>query len=172
MTPPGNIYIVAERVAVGCHGGKASTSVAESRLEEVLVHEVAHAMEYQLTQGKVPRERFRSEGFATWFELYAAQFSADMSRNKIWERTLKLARRSLEEQPKVFHFRGAGPDYARASMYFVALEKVKGVSSIMSVYKTMKDQQMKFFDALQHRYDWSKEQIEEKANAIITSGLR
>ena len=76
MTPPANIYIVAQRIAGNCGDQKTvKSSVADSQLTETLVHEIAHVLEYHLLKKKPPSfNRMRSEGFATWFETFAAQY--------------------------------------------------------------------------------------------------
>jgi hypothetical protein len=73
MTPPANIYIVAQRVAGDCGGGQEQVPrVADSTLAAVLVHEIAHAIEYHLLGPAFGGDRMRAEGFATWFTDYAS----------------------------------------------------------------------------------------------------
>ncbi len=138
MTPPGNIYIVAQRIAAGCGGGASSkSSVADSDLTEVLIHEMGHAVEALILKSKMygaPDSRLRAEGFATWFETYASQYSSILNQREIKSRTAKLALTSLNSSPKVFNFSGSAYDYARASMYFSTVEQKYGLRGISRLY--------------------------------------
>ncbi|NDC37595.1 MAG: hypothetical protein EBZ48_06035, partial [Proteobacteria bacterium] len=76
MTPPANIYIVAQRAAYSCGGSTVSQREADARLATILVHELGHAVEYLLLTRDFGRDRMRAEGFASWFEQYAARYSS------------------------------------------------------------------------------------------------
>ena len=146
MTPPNNIYIAAQRVAEGCHGMPSkSSSVADSELAEVIIHELGHVVDYNLLKESFGSSRMRAEGFATWFEIHAARYSSLVSESQLRERTYRLARRSLRESPQMYQFRGSAEDYARASMYFTAIENRRGVQGIIDVYKHMKEEKVPFF---------------------------
>ena len=96
MTPPANIYVVAQRVVAGCGGSKkVKTSVADSELAEVLLHEMGHSIEYQLLAQGIGRERARSEGFATWFEQYASEKSAIIKSGSVKKEHFDLAKASV-----------------------------------------------------------------------------
>jgi len=77
MTPVANLYVVGQRVAAGCGGGKSpGSAVADSQLAQVLIHEMGHGVEYQILKGAFGGDRMRAEGFACWFEQYASDFSS------------------------------------------------------------------------------------------------
>ena len=49
MTPVANLYVVGQRVAAGCGGGKSpGSSVGDSQLAQVLIHELGHGVEHQI----------------------------------------------------------------------------------------------------------------------------
>jgi hypothetical protein len=163
MTPPANIYIVAQRVAAGCNGGKARrSSVADADLAKVLIHEMGHAVEFQLLQNEFGRNRMRAEGFATWFEGYAASYSSTVNRNQLKEDELTQAKYAIKKSPGEFAFSGDSLDYARASMYFSAIVDRRGLSGLMDVYKAMVRDHLDFFPAIQKELGWSRAELEKE----------
>ena len=166
MTPPSNIYVVGQRVVAGCgNSARPSTSVADSRLAEVLIHEIGHAVEYQLD--RKPGERARREGFATWFEAYVAEFSPLVDKRKITANTYARARQSFRMSPNQFHFSGSSFDYARASLYFFAIERKKRVMGVMEVYDLMREENLDFFSAVEKRMGWNRREFEEEVRKIV-----
>lgn len=177
MTPPGNIYIVAQRVVAGCSGAKSpSTSVADGELADVLLHEMGHAVEYQLLldqfggNRQFGGDRLRSEGFATWFEQYAADFSSVVNARLIKERWSHAARESFRKNPSpAFSFTGTGTaeDYGRASMFFTAIVNRRGIKGLMDVYDTMVKNQLEFFPAVQKELGWNVTKLHEEAKNLL-----
>lgn len=164
MTPPSNIYIVAQRVAGGCGGTThLKTSVADAELATVLVHEIGHAVEYQLLQGAGGLDRMRAEGFATWFEQYAAGFSSLISPSLIKRYQNEEAKRGFAGSPGYFNFQGSPEDYARASMYFRAVVNRRGVRGLMDVYKLMQSTNADFLTAAQKELSLTGKKFEEEA---------
>jgi hypothetical protein len=170
MTPPGNIYIVAERVAGGCGGQPRRPSVADGDLAEVLVHELGHAVEYHILGSQFHRNRMRAEGFATWFEMYAASYSSMINRSEIIRRTQDLAAMSFKLQPKSFTFSGDASSYARAAMYFLAISEKRGVRGIMEVYQRMSSDNLDFFPAVEKVIYWDTTQLEREAARAAKAG--
>jgi hypothetical protein len=167
MTPPTNIYIVAQRIAAGCGGQKASsTSVADSELAKVLIHELGHAIEYQLLEGRQWNDRMRSEGFATWFTQYAANFSSLVSARDLRKEYFEWARQSLKQSPEHFNFQGSALDYARASLYFSAIENRLGIRGIIDVYKEMREKDIDFFAAADSKINWNRERLEQEVRKV------
>ncbi|MCB0322352.1 MAG: hypothetical protein KDD69_02230 [Bdellovibrionales bacterium] len=168
MTPPANIYIVGQRVAAGCGGERSSvTSVADSRLAEVLVHEMGHAVEYHLLGDRPQFDRMRAEGFATWFEMHAAEYSSLISATEIRRRTHQLARVALQQSPDRFTFTGSGEDYARASMYFVAVVDKRGVRGLMEVYDLIRKEGVPFTDAIKKTMYWDDRQLAKEVERAV-----
>lgn len=167
MTPPGNIYVVAQRVASGC-GGKAAPpkSTVDAELAEVLAHEMGHAVETRLLLGNGYSDRMRAEGFATWFESYASDFSSVIRSGVVFREHLSLARSSFKSSPNAFHFQGSGPDYARASLYFHAIVKAKGIRGLIQVYDYMRDTNVPFFQASEETIGWDKKELDQRAKKV------
>ena len=169
MTPPANIYIVAQRVAGGCGGQVQRGSVADAQLSQVLVHEMGHAVEHVLLDDQFASDRMRAEGFASWFEQYAADSSSILDKQKIAAEFTSLARQSLKDQPSYFQFSGTAFDYARASMYFCLIVDRRGLNTLLDVYKTMSESRLSFFDAIQKRLGWNHKQLEDEVRKYIAS---
>lgn len=175
MTPPANIYIVAQRVAGDCSVTKeqsrpgSTSGVADAELAEVLVHEFSHAVEYQLLRGKRNNaDRLQAEGFATWLEHYAANQSPMLNASGMEQKRLSNARSSYQSSPNSFAFaRGDAGDYARASMYFSAIQNRFGVRGIVDVYDTMSTSGVSLFDAVEQRLGWRKTQFEDEVARLL-----
>ncbi|RMG39533.1 MAG: hypothetical protein D6719_13000 [Candidatus Dadabacteria bacterium] len=166
MTPPANIYIVAQRAAAGCGGGRVSTSEADARLAQVIIHEMGHAVEYQLLKDFNPLNRMRSEGFACWFEQYASDFSSVIKRGRVKKFYMALAREAIKTSPGSFYFRGSAYDYARASLYFHAVVSKKRIRGLMDVYRLINSDRIPFFQAVDKRLNWSRKKLENEARKI------
>jgi hypothetical protein len=135
MVPPSNIYVVAQRVAAGCSGGSSLIQHdADAALARALIHEIGHAVEFALIQNRAPMVRARAEGFATWFEHFASDYSSLIAKGSI-ERGHRIAAKALLRAggfPQVF--KGTYDDYVVASLPFYAIEERKGVHGIEAVY--------------------------------------
>ncbi len=177
MTPPANIYIVADRVAGGCGSVRSSTSVADSTLTEVLLHEMGHVIEFQIIDGAGSNtarrkfrgdfDRMRAEGWATFFESYAARNSSVINAKEHEQRQTELARQAVASSPEYFNFGGSSHDYARASMYFVTMEKRLGMRSILEVYDTMGEKGISFFDAIKEETGWDQKRREKEIRSFL-----
>ncbi len=136
MVAPANIYMAVERVYNGCDGvGRGD--VGDEELEKVMLHEIGHAVEYQIAPN-LPRDLKRSEGFATWFAIYASGYSSIVNQSSVLSYYKMLAKKAIEAFPNTFNFSGSAYDYARASMYFYIVEKKKGVAGILQLYEKLK----------------------------------
>ena len=166
MTPPANIYIVGQRVAGGCGGSTASAGVADSKLTEVLVHEMGHAVEYALLEGmENPPERMRKEGFATWFESYAAEFSSLMNRREIDLKLKDAAKSSIRANP-TFNFQGSGEDYARAAIYFRVIEHKRGAQRVFELFETIgKGRQL--LPAIGESLNWNEQMLDKEVHKYL-----
>ena len=163
MTPPANIYIVAQRISAGCSGGRpASASVADSELTRVLLHEMGHVLEYHLLKDNYSFDRMRSEGFATWFETYAAQYSSIVSSKDLKKDVFAVARLALKQNPGPMVFQGTQLDYARASLYFFAVVDRLGIRGLMDVYQGQTKDSLSFFDSIKKNAYWDQIQLEKE----------
>jgi len=170
MTPPANIYVVSQRVAAGCGGAPPPRpSEVDAQLAEVLIHEMGHAVEAQIMGARFARDRdrMRSEGFATWFEAYASDFSSVIRRGSVRDKHFQAARHSINASPEQFFFRGSGGDYARASMYFHAIVDRTSIRRLMSVYDRMERDNLNFLDAVERELRWSPRMIREQIDRIL-----
>lgn len=179
MTPPANLYIVAQRVASGCSGQRKPerASVSDAALTQVLLHEMGHAIEYQLLVAKDVRsiplmasDRARAEGFATWFEAYSAELSAIIPPGSVFRQQQTLAASYLGTQPGPFVFKGSADDYAVASMAFHAIEKRRGVRGIVRVYQAMQSSGLTFPQAVEQEMRWDREDLAREIGVV--AGLK
>jgi hypothetical protein len=169
MTPVANIYVVAQRVVAGCSGGgmRSDHSVADGDLTELLLHEMGHALEYQLAGNSFGGDRMRAEGFATWFASFAADFSPLVERGKLKEDVLERAKISIKESPDNFQFSGSSLDYARAAMYFAAIVDRQGVRGLMRVYAEMNETGKDFFSAINTVLYWDRDRLEKEVRRLL-----
>ncbi len=167
MTPPANIYIVAQRAAYSCGGAAVSRAEADVRLATILVHEMGHAIEYQLLKSQFGRNKMRAEGFASWFEQYAARYSSMLSEGQMQRMYQLLAQRSLALQPTGWFFQGSPEDYGRASMLFSAIVSRRGVAGLMDVYNEMERSQLEFFPAIERAVGWSEAKIHSELSRAV-----
>lgn len=169
MTPPTNIYVVAQRVVAGCGGSSQSVtgSVADAKLAQILIHELGHAIEYQLLGKSFGGDRRRSEGFASWFEQYASNYSTLVGRG-VAERFYKtLARQHIKSYPGKYPFSGSSHDYARSSMDFHAIVKKARVLGLMDVYREIVDSQTTFPKAVEKKIGWSEKRLNEEVKKLL-----
>lgn len=173
MTPRGgemNIYIVAQRVAKGCNpdpNKKITTAEADKELARVLTHELAHALEFLLLKGNMGNDGMRAEGFASWFENYAAKISNLMNDKEILDYHKKVARYSFLKQPNAFKFTGTALDYSRASMYFFAIEDKFGTPGIVRVYNRMIKTKEPFPVAITNELSLSPKRLNEEISKFL-----
>lgn len=169
MTPPSNIYIVGDRVAAGCGSGgnRKSQLVADSDLTEVLVHELGHAVEFILLGNNFGGDRMRAEGFATWFEAYASNFSTYLNQRELRRKNALAAEYSYKMSPNVFTFQGSGMDYARASLYFSAIESKYGLGGVMRLYKRLPSTGGLLIEAIKKEFNWDEKELDREVKAVI-----
>ena len=162
MTPPANIYIVAQRIAENCGTTRKRASVADSDLTEVLIHEMGHVLEFNLLGNSFGSDRFRAEGFATWFEVHAAKYSSIVNESKLKRRTKLNAQffyKTYGDNLTQETFRGGAPSYARAAMYFWTIADQKGLRTLFELYGLMA-QGKNLFTATEDRLGWNKRKLE------------
>ncbi len=169
MTPPSNIYIVAQRVVAGCATTEAERKRkpgGDAQLAEVLIHEMGHVVEFQLAGAQFGGDRMRAEGFATWFQWYAADFAEGLRGGGSRELMHGWARQALargEDAP----FHGSAADYARAGTYIEALVERRGVAGLVATYQGMTEDSLSFFTAAERRLNWDKGRFHEEALRLI-----
>lgn len=171
MTPPANLYIVSQRISGNCGESRQSAQinqrVNDAQLTQVLVHEIGHAVEFYMLGGKAPLERMRSEGFATWFEHFAANYSSLLSATEIKRQHDSLAAQAIAANPDNFVFQGSGADYARASLYFRLLVTKRGIAGLNRMYEQLCDGRVDFMSALADALGLSLKQINSEVRKLV-----
>lgn len=166
MTPPTNLYVVAQRVVAGCGGGSGKGSqVNDGELAAVLLHEIGHAVEYQLLNGRWNNDRLRAEGFAAWFEQYAAEFSPLIASGSRRERYLQMAQATLRKE-SFFKFDGSGAAYARGALIFHAVVDRKGFEGLRALYTYLSESGAELLPALQQTFGWGPDKVKAEALRI------
>lgn len=170
MTPPANIYIASEQVAGGC-GGKAPTpgKIADSQLARVLIHELGHAVEFALAPN-LGGDRARSEGFATWFEVFASRYSSLLDSGSLLNEQKFLARQRAGIADK--RFLGSAADYSLAAVFFHLITENRTVSDLSRVYQQMSAERISFIQSLRKVMGWSEKQLDQKVKEFVNSSAR
>lgn len=169
MTPPANIYVVAARVVGNCgrpaaeRGNTKSERVADAELAQLLIHEIGHAVEYHLINSPLPREGLRAEGFATWFESFASDYSSVIPRGRVSEAHRSIARAAMQQRPGAWQFGYSGEDYSRAAMYFLGLESRVGLPALLRVYEQIVEKRLPFLSAASAELGITPAEIERVA---------
>jgi hypothetical protein len=170
MLPPAHIYIVGERISEGCSGQRNVQEVADEKLSQVVVHELAHAIEYQMLGGEQWRDRPRAEGFATWFELLASRNSNLLNESTIKVSAFKKAKESILRYPgNNFVFDGSTEAYARMAIYFSWLENRYGLAEVFRVYDDIKKEPEPFLSVLVRKYATDMSRLDKEVLKYIDS---
>lgn len=169
MTPPANIYVVGQRVAFGCgNRGSVLTRVADADLARVLIHEMGHVLEHEILQDRFFRDRARAEGFATWFESYASQFSDLVRSANIREKQLEMGKGLYRSDFEFSQFSGSSEDYLRAALVFHAIYDRRNISGIMRVYGSLlDDRQIDFYNAIQQALGWNRARLNSEIERLL-----
>lgn len=168
MTPPSNIYVVVQRVAAGCgSNSRVSRSEADAKMAEVLAHEMGHVIEFHLLGEQMRGDRARSEGFATWFESFASDFSSLIPKGAVRAEHFRWAESSYRRQPNRFTFRGTAEDYARASLTFHAVVEERGIRGLMEVYEAMQQKKIPLRKAIEEVTYWSEQELHERERKVL-----
>ena len=120
-----------------------------------------------MLQSAFGADRMRAEGFATWFETYAAGYSSVINRGRLKDEIYNRARFAVKQSPNTFTFSGDAFDYARASMYFAAIVDRRGLSGLMEVYKTIINEHADFFGAIRKTLGWDRAQLEKEVAKVL-----
>lgn len=165
MTPPANIYVVAQRVVAGCSGQQGvNTSVADEQLARLLIHEMAHGVEYALLGDSHNPDTSCAEGFATWFTEISAKQNSLVDAKVISAEHSMLAKQSVRTNPTGAYFDGSASAYARAAMNFRVLTQKYGIAGLVDLYALMREQKMTWEGALQKRFNLTTERLLREAD--------
>lgn len=162
------VYIRVDAIAAGCGGSsKVAAKIADSKLAQVLVHEMGHAVEHFLLNGNAGSDRMIREGFASWFEQEGAKYLPILNSSEIKDYYLKLAK--YRHSQGEFTFMGSANDYALASMFFHAIVDRAGVRGLMRVYQGMAESKVGFFRATEDKLGWSRERFEKEVDKYLSN---
>lgn len=167
MGPPANIFISADQLASNCGRMKRSSVELTEELGSVLVHEIGHAVEFQLMgRGFGRRQRWHSEGFATWFESLSDGETLSETRVSMFQ----LAARTLSAEWRPFRFKGSKADYARSYALIAAIAEGHSVPTLLSIYTTMDSQNCRFDQAVQQVLGWDMQRWLLEARVFLGEG--
>jgi hypothetical protein len=164
MVPPNQIYIVTDYISPNC----APEGDVDSRLIQVLLHEMGHVLEYTLLGASTAGlDRKRAEGFAAWFEGYSSKYASAIPQGAV----KNFYRGMVRDHSKVGErsFSGSGEDYAISSLEFEAVVARKGVSGLMDVYATMSADNCSFYEALSKKFGWDKRTLAKEVKNLNPS---
>ncbi len=165
MTPPANIYIVSERIAGECFNNSYNLKkVADSQLARVMIHEMAHALEFKFSNS-LPFDRLRSEGFASWFEAFAAQYSSDLDRAQIISEQKSLAYSKLASGSLIFN--GNADDYAFGAVMFHIFLENKALSDLTRLYQLISSKKLSLIEAVKSVNSWSDKQLSAELDKYL-----
>lgn len=166
MVPPNQIYMVVDYISPNCQ----PNGDVDALLTQVLLHEMGHVLEFELLDGVGASDRKRAEGFAAWFEGYSSRFSSTIPKGSVQDRYRSLIRSHKGVGASAFD--GSGEDYAIASLEFEAIVERKGISGLMKVYETMKQERCSLYEALHKQYGWDQKDIQREVKELVTSSPR
>lgn len=152
MTPPARIYIVGSRISSGCSDNSRPRADADDSLSQVVVHEIAHAVEHSILGNAQGGDRPRAEGFATWFEIIASRNSSLLNEQEVTNRILAASKKSIDHSPGQFVFDGSSYSYSRMASYFAWFESRYGTAEIFRVYDKIKSSQKGFLQIIIEDY--------------------
>lgn len=172
MTPPGNIYIVASRVAEGCGGQRTPGRVADATLAQILIHEFGHAIEFHLLGPQAPFDRARSEGFATWFESFASDFSPVIPNGSVRAERLRTGGRSFLSLGGLGGFQGSSEDYARHALVFHAVVERRGLPGIVRLYDRLQREGLSLGPGIEQEFGWEERKLLEEIRRVAETSAR
>lgn len=167
MTPPSNLYFVAQRIAAGCSNNSAhlSKSEADKELTKVVMHEIGHSIEFLLLGGQQNRDMVTAEGFATWFTSFASDYSVFFSKGTEQKKQLQLAKAALL-QLSGRSFEGTEADYVIASLPFHLIQKQRRLSSLGALYGVL-GQGKGLAVALEEVFGWNEKKLQSLMKGML-----
>ena len=133
---------------------------------QVLLHEIGHVVEWYWLKGKGERDQARAEGFATWFEYYASEYSEitrkSISRSNLGESIINAGRTYIYKD-------SFAPDldsYANAAAPFAAIVSRRGIYGLAKVYNAMSQNNLSFNEAIKKELGWSAERLMKETSSL------
>jgi hypothetical protein len=163
MVPPDQIYLITDYIAPAC-GEEGGAEIADAELTRILLHEMGHAIEFVILEENGKHfygNRERAEGFASWFEIYSSSFSGVIPEGSAQAMYQRAARSSQGGE-----FDGTLAGYGKAAMKFDAIVRVKGISGLMAIYATMRQENVDFATAMERTIRWSPKALDREARDL------
>jgi hypothetical protein len=168
MRPPADIFVSASSVASNCSPEFKSPKEANALLARALVHELGHAVEFQLADKGFPfLERWNSEGFATWFETHAGQ--SFVGRDKVYNRSMfrEQAKEQLTPNWRPSAFNGSSEDYMRSYALISVIADGRSLSRLTDLYLRMAREQISLTVAVKRELGWDEGQWVAEARRYL-----
>lgn len=161
MGPPANLFVSPDRLLSQCGsaGQRPPTEVVQA-FDETMVHEIGHAVEFHLMgRGFGRRQRWHSEGFATWFEALSVNGAASgqLDRTLRYRKLLQEARQVFDAGWNPFIFNGSKSDYACSFAMIASLTDKHSSEVLFAVYRKMGDENLRFDEAVERVTGWKLE---------------
>jgi hypothetical protein len=146
MGPPATIVVALDRLNPRCYGQMGVGRSKKDALIGILLHEIGHAVEFRLMGRSFGRrQRWHSEGFAQWFELFV---SGSLKGDDVLAQQKKSqASRSYNARWRGELFRGTKKDYLASWSYFSAMVESHGLEGLFAVYQLMDEENLSFSEA-------------------------
>jgi hypothetical protein len=157
MTPPATIFIASTSLATRCGTHHFTPSQAQDELTRVLLHELGHAVEFQLLGRPGTNDRFHSEGFAELFSTLALELYDPLKGKAIKLSLLREAQAIFRSSwsPKQ-DFKGSAEDYRRVFGMMSALIELKGLRRLIDIYEELKASRAPFLEVVRTHVGWSE----------------
>ena len=154
--PPANIFLAIDALRSDCGKRRLSNSELKLEFSRTLIHELGHAIEFQLMgRGFSRRKRWHSEGFATLFETLSTEvFPASHPEN-----LRAKARALLRPGWRPVLFQGNASDYLRSFALISAIADGKDDSELFAVYRRMDQENLSFEEAVEAELGLNKQKL-------------
>lgn len=161
MGPPADVVIDINRVLNPC--GASSSKPQLAVLVSSLIHEIGHAVEFRLLGNAFPRrERWHSEGFATWFESLGQEIIDSSSDSSLKNRARSVF--SMKWRPYLFS--GSPADYLQ-SYAMLAVIAEQSPEKLFAVYQRMSAEHLGFSEAVGKTLGWTFSQWLEETRKFL-----
>ena len=167
--PPANIFLAADRLAFECKAQRRTPDQIEEAFRTVLIHEIAHAVEFHLMgEGFSRRQRWHSEGFASWFEA----LTKDGRKNQRYQALVLEAHNVLSADWHPAKFTGAKSDYARSFAMIAVIAERSSPRMLFRIYADMATFSVPFEQSVKRQLGWSEKTWLAHAREFVASEAR
>lgn len=161
MRFPADIFIAAERIATSCGRKRLSLQEGSEALEETLIHEIGHAIEFKMLGNRYrSHQRWHNEGFATWFESLGANYISGRGVNK--SRMRERVRKSWNSSWDPRQFKGSGEDYARGYAMIATIAEKTSIRRLQQVYIKAANSNRPMLTTISEELRWSLKDLYKK----------